>query len=134
MSVSKTVRVLVGAAALAVVAPGAVLAGSADAATSATSSITVKASDATPASGQTFTVSGLFVDNGAPADHELVKVQSFSGGTWVPITGAQVDTTSTGTYQLRLILQAKGLRDLRVTGIVPGPAHDVFKRFTVTVH
>lgn len=119
--------------AVAAAAPVALIATSAQAAT-APSSITVKASDTTPASGQTFTVGGLFTAQGKPADHLLVKVESLSKGVWTPLTGAQVDTTSTGTYQLRVILDAKGVRQLRVQGIVPGPARDAFKAFTVTVH
>lgn len=129
-----SIRRAVGVAALAVIAPVTFIAGSAQAVTAPPSTITVKASDTTPASGQTFTVGGLFMAQGKPANHDLVKVQSWTKGAWVPVTGAQVDTTSTGTYQMRLILQAKGVREMRVMGVVPGPAKDAFKRFTVTVH
>ncbi len=91
-------------------------------------------SDYTPASGQTFAVSGVFVDQGVLADHEPVKVQRLFQGTWSTLTGAVVRTTSDGKYELHVILQTKGVRDLRVVGVTAGPAHDAFKRFTETVH
>jgi len=134
MSMFNSARIAVGAVALAVVAPLGFAAGSAEAAPTAASSITVKASDTTPASGQTFTISGLFTDQGHPADHETVRVAALKDGSWVRLTGAHMLTDSTGHYQMRLVLQTKGVRDLRVAGIVPGAAPDAFKRFTVTVH
>lgn len=129
------IRRTAGAAALALIAPVTLAAGSAQGAALPPSTITVAASDSTPASGQAFLINGMFTAQGAPADHYLVKAQSLdAAGHWVSLSGAQVDTTSTGTYQLHLVLSAKGVRQLRVMGVVPGPAHDAFKRFTVTVH
>jgi hypothetical protein len=130
-----SIRRTAGAAALALIAPVTLAAGSAQGASVPPSSITVKTSDSTPASGQAFLINGMFTAQGKPADHYLVKAQSLdAAGHWVQLAGAQVDTTSTGTYQLHLILSAKGVRQLRVMGVVPGPAPDAFKRFTVTVH
>ena len=130
-----SIRRIAGAAAIATLAPVAFAAGSAQATTVPPSTITVSASDDTPASGQQFLISGDFAAQGKPADHYLVKAQSLdTDGHWVQLTGAQVDTTSAGTYSMHLVLSAKGVRQLRVMGVVPGPAHDAFKRFTVTVH
>jgi hypothetical protein len=132
-----SIRRALGASALAAVAPAILIAGSvqpANAAAAATSSITVRSSDYTPASGQTFFVSGLFIDQGVPADHEPVKVQRLFDGTWSTLTGAVVRTTSDGHYRMRVILQTKGVRQLRVVGVTGGTAHDAFKRFTETVH
>lgn len=130
-----SIRRTAGVAALVLLAPVTLAAGSAEGATLPPSTITVTSSDFTPASGQAFLISGMFTAQGKPADHYLVKAQSLdAAGHWVQLRGAQVDTTSTGTYQMHLILSAKGVRQLRVMGVVPGPAHDAFKRFTVTVH
>jgi hypothetical protein len=127
-------RSIVGAAALAVVAPLAFIAGPAQAAAPA-SSITAVPNDSTPASGQTFRVSGLFIAQGKPADHLVVKMQMMSvNGQWAPVSGAKMLTRSDGTYTMRLILERKGDRELRAIGVVPGPARDAFKRFEVKVH
>lgn len=130
-----SIRRTASAAALALIAPVALAAGSAQGVTVPPSAITVKASDSTPASGQRFLISGMFTAQGKPANHYVVKAQSLdSAGHWVQLTGAEVDTRSTGTYSMHLVLGAKGVRELRVMGVVPGPARDAFKRFTVTVH
>lgn len=133
-----SIRRAFGASALAAIAPAVLIAGTVQAAdaadAAATSSITVASSDYTPASGQTFFVSGVFVDQGAPADHEPVKVQRLFQGTWSTLTGAVVRTTSDGHYRMRVILQTKGVRELRVVGVTGGAARDAFKRFTETVH
>lgn len=130
-----SIRRIAGTAAIALVAPVTLAAGSAQGASVPPSTITVSASDNTPAGGQRFQISGMFTAEGQPADHYLVKAQSLdASGHWVPLTGADVDTTSTGTYAMHLVLSAKGVRELRVIGVVPGPARDAFKRFTVTVH
>jgi hypothetical protein len=127
-------RRVVAVSAIAVIAPLTFIAGSAQAVNAEPSTITAMASDTTPASGQTFTVRGLFVAQGKPADHYIVKMQSLNQGVWVQLTGAKMRTTSAGVYQMRVILQAKGTRTLRAVGVVPGPAHDAFKRFQVAVH
>ena len=127
-------RRVVGAMAIAMVAPLAFIVGPAQASSTPASTITAVADDSTPASGQTFHVTGLFVAQGVPADHMVVKMQAMIGDTWVPLTGAKMVTHSDGTYTMRLILQTKGDRELRAVGVVPGPARDAFKRFEVTVH
>ncbi len=133
-----SIRRAFGASVLAAVAPAILIAGSVQpadaAAATAASTITVHSSDYTPASGETFYVSGVFVDQGVPADHEPVKVQRLFQGTWSTLTGAVVHTTSDGHYRMRVILETKGVRYLRVVGVTAGPAHDAFKRFTETVH
>ncbi len=127
-------RRVAGAIAVAVVAPLTFAAVPAQATQTRASSITAVPDNDKPASGQTFHVNGLFLDQGKPANHEVVKIQALEAGNWVQLTGAQMLTRSDGTYTMRLVLQAKGERELRAVGIVPGPARDAFKRFEVTVH
>ncbi len=133
-----SVRHIIVGVAIAAIAPVAMLSGAAQAApshsTSATSSITVKVSDKTPRAGQTFRISGLFTLRGKPANHGTVKAQEMFKDKWVQLKGAIVQTNSTGQYGMRLILSAKGDRDLRVVGVVSGPQPNVFKRFSVMVH
>lgn len=129
-----SVRRAAAIAAVAVIAPLTVVAGTAQAATAPTPRVTTHVSTSNPSSGQTFYVNGVFTIGGKAAADKVVKIQSLDSGKWVPLTGAHIDTTSTGTYKLRLILDRVGVRDLRAVGVVPGPAKDAFHRFTVTVH
>ena len=82
--------------------------------------------------GETFRVSGKLTRDGRAIAGRTVKVQTLRGGVWQDLSGASMTTSSTGGYNLRLILGSTGVRDLRVVGIVAGP--DPRKRFTVTVH
>ena len=94
--------------------------------------ITASASDATPASGQTFHVSGRLTRDGDGLAGRTVKVQTLRDGAWTNLTGARMDTSSTGGYDLRVVLSQTGQRTLRVVGVLPG--RNAFDRFTVNVH
>ncbi|MGH3471142.1 MAG: hypothetical protein ACRDPG_03725 [Nocardioidaceae bacterium] len=127
------VRRAAGAVALGTIAPLILTTGIAFASPGSTS-ITAKPTDRTPASGQTFRVNGTFTLSGKPASHHIVKFQSLRNNKWIPLTGARMLTTSTGTYTMRLILSAKGTQDLRAVGVSGNAMRNAFKRFTVTVH
>lgn len=94
--------------------------------------ITARVTDSTPASGETFRVAGVLSRDGDALAGKTVKVQTLRNGAWQNISGASMATSSTGKYNLRLVLSQKGERKLRVVGVVPGV--DPAKRFTVTVH
>jgi hypothetical protein len=96
-------------------AAGATLAASpaARASTPMASHVTAKASDNMPASGQTFRVSGSVQSSGrgVPA---TIRVKTRRGGAWIQLTGASMHTDSTGHYTIRVVLDTKGKRQLRV--------------------
>jgi hypothetical protein len=95
-------------------AAGATLAASpAQASTPTASHVTAKASDNMPASGQTFRVSGTVSSNGHGTP-STIRVKTLRGGAWVQLTGASMHTDSTGHYTIRVVLDAKGKRQLRV--------------------
>ncbi|WP_109508630.1 hypothetical protein [Nocardioides speluncae] len=94
--------------------------------------ITARVTDSTPASGETFRVAGVLTRDGDTLAGKKVQVQTLRNGTWQNISGASMATSSTGKYNLRLILSQKGERKLRVVATVPG--NDPAKRFVVTVH
>lgn len=118
--------------AAAIIAAGltAVPAYAAEAATPA--KVTAAVSDATPASGQTFRVSGALSKDGDALAGKTVKVQTLRNGAWENISGASMKTSSTGKYNLRLVLSSKGKRTMRVVAVLPGV--DPVKGFAVTVH
>jgi hypothetical protein len=131
------------AGALVVVVPATLVAGlllseSANAATTASSSskaaISAKVSDPTPAAGQTFTVSGHLTENGVAASGHVVKVQALTHGSWTQLTGAKMSTNSSGNYTMRLVLDTKGTRDLRVVGVGVGSQPNARDLFSVVVH
>lgn len=94
--------------------------------------ITASVTDTTPASGESFRVAGRLSRDGAAIAGRTVKVQTLRDGTWSDLTGAKMETSSTGRYNLRLVLSQTGPRTLRVKAILPG--RDARKRFFVTVH
>lgn len=96
--------------------------------------ITVRVSDRTPASGQQFIVRGRLDVGGRPGVGKPVTVQTWRAGHWEPIRGARVTTNSEGRYRVRLILQAKGERLLRVSSVIEKGFHTERQRFTVRVH
>ena len=106
----------------------------AQSATLAPSRVTVHSTDYTPASGQTFRLSGAVWSGGhrVPA---TVRVKTWRHGTWVQLAGAVVQTNRFNRYNVRVILQMKGQRQLRVVGD-PRPAgiRTSHKDITVTVH
>lgn len=96
--------------------------------------ITARTSDSTPASGESFTVRGKFIDAGSPATHQTVKVQALRNDRWVQLDGAQVSTDEAGRYRVRLILSQTGKRELRVVGVADSAGPNARERFTVRVH
>jgi hypothetical protein len=127
-----------GAIALLAVLPlGAigVTAGVAEASTTPLAKISAAVSDATPTAGKMFTVSGTFTESGKAAAGQLVKVQAQqANGSWKTLTGAKEHTTTKGAYDVEVILNAKGQRDLRVVGVGAGTAPNAIQQLTVTVH
>lgn len=89
-------------------------------------------SDTTPASGQLFRVSGRLTRDGVAIPGRTVKVQTLRDGSWTDLTGARMTTTSSGRYDLGVVLGQTGARTLRVKAILPG--RDARDRFAVTVH
>lgn len=94
--------------------------------------ITARVTDSTPASGETFRVAGVLTRDGDALAGKKVQVQTLRDGVWKNISGASMATSSSGKYNLRLILSQKGKRNLRVVATLPGT--DPAKRFVVTVH
>ena len=98
------------------------------------SHVTVTATDYTPASGQTFRLYGAVWSQGerVPA---TIRVKTFRDGEWVQLDGAVMKTNRDNKYSIRIILQMKGERLLRVIG---NPTDDDIKTarktITVTVH
>lgn len=127
-----------GAIALLAVLPLAaigVTAGVAEATTAPQAKVSAHVSDVTPVSGKAFTVSGTFTESGKAAAGQVVKVQAQqSNGTWKTLTGAKERTTAKGGYDLEVILNAKGQRDLRVVGVGTGAQLNATQPVTVTVH
>ena len=95
--------------------------------------ITATASNPTPASGKAFTVSGYFSENDAAAGGHVVKVQAERNGVWQALPGAKVTTASNGDYRLKVILDSKGARDLRVVGVGQGNQVNAHQQFNVVV-
>lgn len=130
----------VGALALAAVLPltavAAAEAATASASTSAaaTSQVTATASDPTPKSGKAFTISGKFTVNGKGVANHTVKVQSKVKGKWTMLSGAKDQTVQSGNYSIRIILNTKGERTLRVVGVGTGSQPNAAKLVNVTVH
>jgi hypothetical protein len=100
----------------------------------APSHVTVRTTDDTPASGETFRLKGaaFSMDEKVPA---TIRVQAWRNGEWVHLNGATMHTNQMDTYNIRVILQTKGERTLRV---VANPDGDDIKtarhQITVTVH
>ncbi|WP_395696298.1 hypothetical protein [Nocardioides sp.] len=105
----------------------------APAATLATSHVTATPSTTSPASSATFHVRGAVWSEGVrvPA---TIHIGTWRHGQWVPLTGAVMHTNRSDQYDLRVILQTKGLRQLRVTGDPDSAAiANARTTFTVTV-
>ena len=126
-----------GAVALLAVLPLTAIgaAGAAEATSAPQAKISANVSDVTPASGKTFTVSGTFTERGKAAPRHIVKIQAEqANGTWKTLTGARERTTTKGAYRLRVILEAKGRRHLRVVGVGTGAQPNATRPLTVAVH
>jgi hypothetical protein len=97
----------------------------------ATASITAHPSDDTPQVGQQFVVRGVYDGPGARA-HD-VKIQTFRNDQWLNLDGARVATRSDGSYRVRVILNIRGVRDLRAVGIAGDGHKNSYARFVVEV-
>ena len=100
--------------------------------TSSAPQITASVTDTTPASGQSFRVLGRLTREAVGVAGRTVKVQALRDGIWTDLTGARMSTSSSGSYDLNVVLSQTGTRTLRVKAILPGP--DARKRFVVAVH
>lgn len=106
----------------------------AQSATLAPSRVTVFSTDYTPASGQTFRLFGAVWSEGVrvPA---TIRVKTFRNGEWVQLPGAVMQTNRDNRYRIRIVLQMKGERLLRVIGNPKGDdIRTARKTITVTVH
>ena len=93
------------------------------------SRITVQTSDATVRSGEEFVLTGRLT----PANG-VVRVATRTSSGWEPLSGAVVHTRSDGTYRVRIILQRRGDRVLRVLGDpVRAGARNAVARVAVSV-
>ena len=97
-----------------------VAASPAQAAEPAPSTITVRSSDQVVSPGEQFRLRGFLTSEGTPVPDATVRVKTFRDGAWVPLEGAVVATHDDGHYGVRIVLQMKGERHLRVVGNPPG--------------
>jgi hypothetical protein len=79
----------------------------------APSKVTVRITDDTPASGQTFRLKGATYSEGVTVP-AAIRVQAWRNGEWVQLSGARMHTNSDDMYNMRIVLQTKGERTLRV--------------------
>lgn len=79
------------------------------------SQVTVRTTDDTPASGQTFRLFGA-VRSGGERVPATIRVKTFRNGEWVRLHGAVMQTNRFDRYRIRIVLQMKGERLLRVVG------------------
>ena len=100
----------------------------------ANSRVTVQTTDSTPASGQTFRLFGAVRSEGVrvPA---TIRVKTFRKGAWVQLQGAVMETNRFDRYKIRIVLQMKGERLLRVIGDPQAEGiKTARKTITVSVH
>jgi len=130
-TISRRTTAVVGTMAAAVSVVGIAPAQSADL---ATSRVTVTATDYTPASGQTFRLFGAVRSEGVKVP-ATIRVKTFRNGEWVQLRGAVMQTNRFNQYRIRVILQMKGQRMLRVVAD-PKPVgiRNSHKDITVQVH
>ncbi|GAA2521947.1 hypothetical protein GCM10010407_09870 [Rarobacter incanus] len=106
-------RKVAAAAAIAVGAAGLGLAPAAQAMPTEYS-VTAIPSASTVATGSYFKISGAYLHDDAGIAGRTVKVQTKVGKKWVALTGAKVKTLKSGKYSVRVQLNLKGTRKLRV--------------------
>jgi hypothetical protein len=99
------------------------------------SHVTATPSTTTPASGETFRVRGAVLTDKDVRVPATIHVKTWRNGRWVQLRGAVMHTNRDNGYHMRIILQMKGERQLRVVGD-PDSATIATARttFTVTVH
>lgn len=99
--------------------------------TLAPSHVTATPTTTTPASGETFRLQGAVWPEGdrVPA---TIRVRTWRDGQWVQLHGATMHTNMANRYTIRVQLQMRGQRQLRVIGD-PDDAGIRTARTTVTV-
>jgi hypothetical protein len=103
----------------------------AQSATLTPSKVSVSTTDSTPASGQTFRLYGAVRSEGHKVAATML-VQTYRNGHWVQLPGAVMQTNRDDTYRIRVVLQMKGKRQLRVVAD-PTPAGISNARTTISV-
>jgi hypothetical protein len=93
--------------------------------------ITAHPSDNTPRVGEEFAVRGVY-DGPGPRAHD-VKIQTFRNDRWLDLDGARVTTRADGSYRVRVILNIRGVCDLRAVGIAGDGRGNSYARFVVEV-
>jgi hypothetical protein len=93
--------------------------------------ITAHPSNDTPHLGEQFVVRGVYDGPGRKA-HD-VKIQTFRNDRWLNLSGARVTTRADGSYRVRVILDVRGVRDLRAVGIAGSGHPNSYARFVVEV-
>ena len=103
----------------------------AQSATLTPSKVSVSTTDSTPAVGQTFRLYGAVSSKGhkVPA---TIRVLTYGNGHWTQLSGATMKTNRDNTYRIRIVLQLKGKRQLRVVAD-PTPAGISNAHTTITV-
>ena len=131
MNTARRAVATVGALAAAVTM---VAAAPAQSATPTTSKVSVSTTDSTPASGQTFRLYGA-VQSGGHKVAATMHVLTYRNGHWVQLPGATMQTNRDNTYRIRIVLQMKGHRQLRVVGDpVAAGLGNARTTISVTVH
>ena len=62
-----------------------------------------------------------------------VKIQTFRDDHWLNLDGARVTTRTDGSYRVRVVLNIRGVRDLRAVGIAGDGHRNSYARFVVEV-
>jgi hypothetical protein len=96
------------------------------------SHVTATPSTTTPASGETFRVRGAVGTDDDARVPATIRVKTWRNGQWVQLRGAVMHTNRDDGYNIRVILQMKGERQLRVVGD-PDSATIATARTTFTV-
>ena len=129
---SRLVHALAAAVTLGALSPVALTLAPAHACACPDEGIAVLAPKRVVSSGEQFRVKGVWIQSGKAAAGRTVKVQTRRDGRWRTLKGAVVTARANGEFGVRLVLQQKGVRALRVVGVNPdGP--NVRDRFRVTV-
>jgi hypothetical protein len=119
---------LVTTTAAAVSVVGAVPAQAADV---AGSRVTVHASDYEVRAAEQFRLRGILKSEGQPVEDATVRVKTYRNGEWHRLRGAVVRTNEEGRYRVRIVLQMKGQRQLRVVAKPKGDHIRTARRDTV---
>jgi hypothetical protein len=125
---TRSVVAVVATTAAAVSVVGAAPAQAADI---AGSSVTVHASDYEVRSAEQFRLRGILKSEGQPVEGATVRVKTYRNGEWHRLRGAVVRTNEEGRYRIRIKLQMKGQRQIRVVANPKGDDIRTARRDTV---